>query len=84
LDQIQKSHPDLPIILMTGWPNLSAPAAQRGIGHLMEKPLDLPVLLELIQRLVAEPPQPARQRASEASAGQTLAAGLSLTAAARR
>jgi DNA-binding NtrC family response regulator len=85
VDQIQKRHPALPIILITGWPNLSAQAAQQGIGSLMEKPLDLPVLLDLIQQLVTEAPRPNRQQpAGEPSVEPAFAASLSLAAAARR
>jgi len=84
LEQLHQSHPELPIILITGWPNLAAQAAQRGIKQLMEKPLDLPVLLDVIQQLVGESRRPARQRTVDASAGQALAAGLSLGVVAGR
>ena len=84
LDQIHKSYPDLPIVLITGWPNLSALAAKRGIGHLMEKPLDLPVLLDLIQHLVTHVSQAAPQeRHAEPASGVVFAQGLSLAAARR-
>ena len=85
VEQVQKNHPVLPIILITGWPNLSAQAAQRGISCLMEKPLDLPLLLDQIQELVTKSPRPCRQqRSAESSAEQVFAAGLSIAAAARR
>lgn len=84
LDRIHRGYPDLPIILITGWPNLSAEAAQRGIGHLMEKPLDLPVLLDLIQHLVTQPPGATRQQPdAEPSREAAFAKGLSLAAARR-
>jgi two-component system nitrogen regulation response regulator GlnG len=84
LDQIHRSYPDLPIVLITGWPNLSAQAAQRGIGHLMEKPLDLPVLLDLIQHLVARSPRATRQQQeAEPSSGAIFAPGLSVAASGR-
>ena len=84
LDQIHKDYPDLPIVLITGWPNLSAQAAQRGLGHLMEKPLDLPVLLDLIHNLVTQSPRAARQpRDAEPSTETVFAPGLSLAAARR-
>ena len=83
LDHIHKMHPELPIILITGWPNLSAQAAQRGIGHLMEKPLDLPVLLDVIQLLVS-PRRNRQKRATETAAESAFAARLALAAATRR
>jgi DNA-binding NtrC family response regulator len=84
LDQIHKGYPDLPIVLITGWPNLSAQAAQRGIGHLMEKPLDLQVLLDLIQHLVSQSPRTTRQpRDAEPSRDAAFASGLSLAASRR-
>jgi DNA-binding NtrC family response regulator len=85
LDQIRKSHPALPIVLITGWPNLSAQAAQKGIGHLMEKPLDLPVLLDLIHKLLTDSQRAARQQpAAEPSSEAVFSAGLSLRSPARR
>jgi CheY-like chemotaxis protein len=85
LDQIHTGYPDLPIVLITGWPNLSAQAAQRGIGHLMEKPLDLPVLLELIQHLVTDSPRrSSEKRATEPAHEPPCTSGLSLAAATRR
>ena len=84
LDQLHRDYPDLPIVLITGWPNLSAQAAQRGIGHLMEKPLDLPVLLDGIQHLVNQSPRAVRQsRDADSSAETVFAPGLSLAAARR-
>jgi CheY-like chemotaxis protein len=81
LDQIHEGYPDLPIVLITGWPNLSAQAAQRGIAHLMEKPLDLPVLLDLIQHLMTRATR--QERDGESSREAVFAPGLSLAAARR-
>lgn len=48
------AHPMLPVIIITARPNQYAQAEQLGVDGLMEKPLNLPVLLEAIEDLVAE------------------------------
>ncbi len=52
-------HPTLPVIIITARPHQCEKASRMRANALMEKPLDLPVLLEAIHRLVAEP-EPAR------------------------
>jgi CheY-like chemotaxis protein len=83
MDRIRTTFSELPIILITGWPNLSPFAAQLGIHCLMEKPLDLPLLLEEIRRLVSESPQHTRQ-SGEAAREPAFGARLDLAAAFRR
>ena len=48
-------YPYVPVIVITARPGQSARAAQAGIDLLMEKPLDIPTLLEAIRRLLTRP-----------------------------
>jgi CheY-like chemotaxis protein len=47
-------HPLLPVIIITARPDQYAQAEKLGVDALMEKPLNLPVLLEAIEGLLAE------------------------------
>ncbi|MEI6392151.1 MAG: response regulator [Verrucomicrobiota bacterium] len=51
---ITSLNPFLPIIIITGRDNQRELAAGAGVGALMEKPLDVPVLLQTITGLLAE------------------------------
>jgi two-component system response regulator MprA len=53
-DLIEQSHPLMRVVVITARPNQYARAAGVGIDALMEKPLDLPLLLRTIARLLAE------------------------------
>ena len=55
LAQLTWSRPLLPVIIITALPDQQAAAAAVGVGALLEKPLDIPVLLETMQRLLSEP-----------------------------
>lgn len=46
--------PQLPVVLITGMPNRFKLAASAGVNALVEKPLDVPLLLETVRRLVSE------------------------------
>ncbi|MCW5553424.1 MAG: universal stress protein [Verrucomicrobiae bacterium] len=46
--------PHLPVVLITGMPNRFKLAASAGVNALVEKPLDVPLLLETVRRLVSE------------------------------
>ena len=48
------AHPLLPVIVITARPNQHRQAVELGVDAFMEKPLNLPVLLEAIQKLLAE------------------------------
>jgi DNA-binding response OmpR family regulator len=48
------AHTLIPIIVITARPNQHPQAVQLGVDAFMEKPLNLPVLLEVIQKLLAE------------------------------
>lgn len=49
------SRPLLPVIIITALPDQHALAKEAGVAALLEKPLDIPVLLETMRRLLAEP-----------------------------
>ena len=53
-DRIEKLYPFIPVIIITARPNQQGRASGYGIDALMEKPLDLPVLLQTIERLLTE------------------------------
>ncbi len=53
-DEISGCDPLVPVIVITAWSNQYEEAVRRGIDALMEKPLDLPLLLETIKQLLAE------------------------------
>jgi len=55
LAQLTFLRPLLPVIIMTALPDQQAAAEAAGVGALLEKPLDLPVLLETMRRLLSEP-----------------------------
>jgi len=55
LAQLTFLRPLLPVIIMTALPDQQAAAEAAGVGALLEKPLDIPVLLETMRRLLAEP-----------------------------
>jgi CheY-like chemotaxis protein len=61
-DQMMRINPFLPVIVITARPNQQQAAAEAGATALMEKPLALQVLLELMNRLIAEPAEIRRRR----------------------
>jgi CheY-like chemotaxis protein len=54
--QLDRIAPLLPIIVITARPNQYEKAVELGVDAFMEKPLDFPILLEAIARLVEESP----------------------------
>lgn len=52
---ITSQSPLLPVIVITGRPNQLFTAANAGVGALLEKPLDILILLKMIKTLLAEP-----------------------------
>ena len=54
-ERLTTIHPLLPIIVITAGPDQYPLAVAAGVGALMEKPLDLPLLLQAIQDLLSEP-----------------------------
>jgi two-component system, response regulator FlrC len=62
LDQIKEINPFLPVIVITARPNQHHAAARAGVAAVLEKPLALPVLLDLMGRTVAETVEARRRR----------------------
>ena len=52
---IERMSPMLPVIIITAMPEQHARAVRLGIDALMEKPLDIPLLVSTIRRLLDEP-----------------------------
>ena len=52
--QLTSEHPLIPIIIATARPNQLFPALGAGAGALLEKPLDIPMLLRTMTKLLAE------------------------------
>lgn len=50
-----RQNPSLPVVIITARSNQLFPALASGVGALMEKPLDLPKLLQTIHNLLTEP-----------------------------
>ena len=54
-ERLSAEHPVVPVILITARPNQLFTALNAGVAALLEKPLDISVLLETIARLLVEP-----------------------------
>jgi CheY-like chemotaxis protein len=65
-------HPFVPVILITARPNQYEQAKRMRIEALMEKPLDLPLLLRTIQRLLVEPDEERIRRITDQNFKTTL------------
>jgi len=63
LGSLVQSTPLLPIIIITGRPNQRVLAENGGADVLMEKPLDVPLLLQTIRNLLSEPLESRTERA---------------------
>lgn len=55
LDLMERFNPFVPVIMITARPNQYERAVVSGVDALMEKPLDMPVLVKTIRRLLQEP-----------------------------
>jgi CheY-like chemotaxis protein len=55
LERLTTINPLLPIIVITARPDAYPVAMERGVAVLMQKPLDIPLLLEAMRELLAEP-----------------------------
>ena len=53
--RLSAAHPLVPVIIITAQPNQVFAAVCAGVGALLEKPLDIPILLQTIERLLGEP-----------------------------
>lgn len=54
-EHLARSRPLLPVVIITALPGQEETAKAAGVGALLEKPLDIPILLETMRRLLAEP-----------------------------
>jgi len=55
-ERLSAEHPLIPIIIATARPNQLFMAFNAGVGALLDKPLDIPTLLQTIEKLLVEPP----------------------------
>jgi two-component system, OmpR family, response regulator MprA len=53
-DLMKSTHPSVPVVVITAKPHQSERAATVGVAALMEKPLDIPLLLKAIRDLLAK------------------------------
>jgi len=53
-EHLTREHPLIPIIIVTARPNQLFTAVGAGVGALLEKPMDIPVLLRTMEKLLAE------------------------------
>jgi DNA-binding response OmpR family regulator len=53
-EQLTREHPLLPIIIATARPNQLFTALSAGVGALLEKPMDISMLLRTMGKLLAE------------------------------
>ncbi len=54
-ERLSGEKPLLPVIVITARPNQLFTACNAGVGALLEKPLDIPILLKTIKTLLEEP-----------------------------
>lgn len=52
---MNSTHPTVPVIVITARPHQQERAASLGVASLLEKPLDIPVLLKTVRELLEEP-----------------------------
>ena len=57
IGEITEENPFLPIVVITSQPELRNPAEAAGVCALVEQPVDVPMLLQTIRELLAEPVQ---------------------------
>jgi DNA-binding response OmpR family regulator len=56
-EHLTTHHPTIPVIIITAMPNQFRTALAAGAGALMEKPIEVPVLLNTMEALLTEPPE---------------------------
>jgi CheY-like chemotaxis protein len=62
LDRLIEIKPALPVIIITGQPNQYEMAEAAGVRALVEKPIDVPALLQVIHKLLAASTEPRELR----------------------
>ncbi len=53
-EQLTREHPLIPVIIATARPNQLFTAINAGVGALLEKPMDIPMMLRTMEKLLAE------------------------------
>jgi two-component system response regulator MprA len=53
-ERLTAKHPLIPIIIVTARPNQLFTALNAGVGALLEKPMDIPILLRTMEKLLVE------------------------------
>ena len=61
-EQLTREHPLIPIIIVTARPNQLFTAMNAGVGALLEKPMDIPMLLQTMETLLVETTEQRRAR----------------------
>jgi CheY-like chemotaxis protein len=56
LKELTVLRPGLPVIMITAYPQQQCKGGLSGASAMLQKPLDFPVLLEAIKKLLAQPP----------------------------
>ena len=69
LEWLVEITPLLPVVIITGRSNQRALAETAGADALMEKPLDVPLLLQTVRELMDEPMESRARRASHRASG---------------
>ena len=64
---LTEHYPSLPIIIITGLPNQYEIALAASVGALLEKPVEVPILLKCIQQLLSETAEDRSQRLKSGS-----------------
>jgi CheY-like chemotaxis protein len=64
LDRLLEVNPCLPVLIVTAQPNQYEMALAAGVSALVEKPIDVPALLQVIHKLLREPLESGLQRIS--------------------
>jgi two-component system, chemotaxis family, chemotaxis protein CheY len=54
-ERLTTQHPTIPVIIITGMPNQYHTALAAGVGALIEKPIEVPILLKTMDELLTEP-----------------------------
>jgi len=54
-ERLTTRHPTMPVIIITGLPHQYPTALAMGVGALVEKPFEVPVLVKTMEELLAEP-----------------------------
>jgi DNA-binding response OmpR family regulator len=75
LEWLVEINPLLPVVIITGRSNQHALAETAGADALMEKPLDVPLLLQRIRDLLTEPMENRARRATNRAPGFRCAPG---------